>query len=249
MGLYKKIHEVMKNVKYIQKDDTVGEGNSKYKALSEEKVTEIVRAELIKQGLIIIPIEQTHTRIDSSAMIEDKYKNIKEKWTRLTTVDVKYKIIDVESGEFEILASSGTGVDSQDKGVGKAMTYAYKYMLLRTFAIPTGEDPDQIASDEFDKDIKPKKDTKPEQPKQDIKPSETSQNPTKTPLEQRVTTIYMRCKNGLKWTDANFKAWLKDAKEAGLIKSEFSKTMTVKDVEYIEAQYNKLKDEKEKKSA
>lgn len=253
MGLYKKIHEVMKNVKYIQKDDTVGEGNSKYKALSEEKVTEIVRAELIKQGLIIIPIEQTHTRIDSSAMIEDKYKNIKEKWTRLTTVDVKYKIIDVESGEFEILASSGTGVDSQDKGVGKAMTYAYKYMLLRTFAIPTGEDPDQIASDEFDKDIKSKKDTKPEppknnkpeQPKQDIKPSEMSQNPTKTPLEQRVTTIYMRCKNGLKWTDANFKAWLKDAKEAGFIKSESSKTMSESDVIYIETEYLKLKKAKE----
>ena len=46
--------------------------------------------------------------------------------------------------------SSGTGVDTQDKGVGKAMTYAYKYLLLRTFAIPTGEDPDKISSAELD---------------------------------------------------------------------------------------------------
>ena len=30
------------------------------------------------------------------------------------------------------------------------MTYAYKYMLLRTFAIPTGEDPDKISSAETD---------------------------------------------------------------------------------------------------
>lgn len=30
------------------------------------------------------------------------------------------------------------------------MTYAYKYMLLRTFAIPTGEDPDKISSEELD---------------------------------------------------------------------------------------------------
>ena len=30
------------------------------------------------------------------------------------------------------------------------MTYAYKYLLLRTFAIPTGEDPDKIASAEYD---------------------------------------------------------------------------------------------------
>ena len=30
------------------------------------------------------------------------------------------------------------------------MTYAYKYMLLRIFAIPTGEDPDKISSAETD---------------------------------------------------------------------------------------------------
>jgi hypothetical protein len=53
--------------------------------------------------------------------------------------------------EFEILASSGTGVDPQDKGVGKAMTYSYKYLLLRTFAIPTGEDPDKVHNGELEK--------------------------------------------------------------------------------------------------
>jgi hypothetical protein len=30
------------------------------------------------------------------------------------------------------------------------MTYSYKYLLLRTFAIPTGEDPDKISSAELD---------------------------------------------------------------------------------------------------
>ena len=30
------------------------------------------------------------------------------------------------------------------------MTYAFKYMWLRTFAIPTGEDPDKVSSDELD---------------------------------------------------------------------------------------------------
>ena len=69
----------------------------------------------------------------------------------MTRVDVKYKIVNIDKPtEFEILASSGSGVDTQDKGVGKAMTYSYKYMLLRTFAIPTGEDPDKISSQELD---------------------------------------------------------------------------------------------------
>ncbi|MFB6364267.1 ERF family protein [Paenibacillus elgii] len=131
--LYKKIHQVMQEVKYLQKDDKVEFGNTKYKAISEEKVTMTVRDSLIKNGLIIIPIEQTHSREGS-----------------LSTVDVKYKIVDIDTGEYEIATSSGTGADTQDKGVGKAMTYSYKYLLLRTFAIPTGDDPDKISSAELD---------------------------------------------------------------------------------------------------
>ncbi|MDH6670214.1 hypothetical protein M2277_000858 [Paenibacillus sp. LBL] len=131
--LYQKISNVMKDVDYLQKDDQVAFGNTKYKVISEEKVTSTVRESLIKNGLVIFPIEQLHSREGT-----------------LSTVDVKYKIVDTETGEYEVLVSSGTGADTQDKGVGKAMTYAYKYLLLRTFAIPTGEDPDKISSAELD---------------------------------------------------------------------------------------------------
>ena len=133
MSVYKKILEVMKDVEYLQKDDHIKFKETNYKAISEEKVTSTVRASLIKHGLVIIPIEQEHHR-----------EGI------LTTVNVKYKIVDTETDTFIEAVSSGTGVDTQDKGVGKAMTYAYKYLLLRTFAIPTGEDPDKISSAEWD---------------------------------------------------------------------------------------------------
>lgn len=132
-GLYKKISAVMQDVEYLTKDDQIKFKSTNYKAISEEKVTRTVRESLIKNGLIILPINQEHSRNDT-----------------LSTVDVTYKIIDTETGESESIVSSGTGVDTQDKGVGKAMTYAYKYLLLRTFAIPTGEDPDKTASAEID---------------------------------------------------------------------------------------------------
>lgn len=75
----------------------------------------------------------------------------KEKINRITTVNVTYRIVNTEKPEEYIdVSSSGTGVDTQDKGVGKAMTYAYKYMLLRTFAIPTGDDADKLSSDLYD---------------------------------------------------------------------------------------------------
>lgn len=133
LNLYQKIHAVMQDVDYLQKDDKVEFGNTKYKAISEEKVTSAVRASLLKHGLVIVPIEQEHSREGN-----------------LSTVNTKYKIVDIESGQHEIIVSSGTGADTQDKGVGKAMTYSYKYLLLRTFAIPTGEDPDKVSSAELD---------------------------------------------------------------------------------------------------
>jgi hypothetical protein len=153
MGLYQKIHEVMKDVQYLQKDDNVSTGGTgSYKAISEEKVTETVRASLIKHGLIILPVEQEHKRDDTPVRTEKTYQGkteIKETISRLSTVNTRYKIIDIETGEAEFVVSSGTGVDTQDKGVGKAMTYSYKYLLLRSFAIPTGDDPDKISSDGY----------------------------------------------------------------------------------------------------
>lgn len=133
VGLYQKMLAVYKAVDYLQKDDNVSYKNTNYKAISEEKVTSAVRKALVENNLIVFPIEQEH-----------------KKDGNLTTVNVKYKIVDCETGEYEILVSSGTGVDTQDKGVGKAMTYAFKYLFLRTFAIPTGEDPDKISSAELD---------------------------------------------------------------------------------------------------
>ena len=104
-----------------------------------------MRAALIKYGLVILPIEQEHSREGT-----------------LSIVNTKYKIVDTDTGQHEIIVSSGTGVDTQDKGVGKAMTYSYKYLLLRTFAIPTGEDPDKISNEEIESKKKKQQEKQPQ---------------------------------------------------------------------------------------
>lgn len=146
MNIYEKINAVMKEIEYLTKDGQVSSGNTRYKAISEEKVTTAVRNELVKQGIVIIPVQQES---EIKELIRtDKSVNM------LTTVHVKYRIQNMEDkNDYIEVESNGTGVDTQDKGVGKAMTYAYKYMLLRTFAIPTGEDPDKISSAETDSKI------------------------------------------------------------------------------------------------
>ena len=142
--VYQKILEVMKKVSYLQKDDVVGFGRNKYKAISEEKVTTEVRKALIEVGLVIVPIGIEERRED----FEVERANGKIGTDRLSTITTKYLIADTESGERIEAVSAGSGVDPQDKGIGKALTYAYKYLLLRMFAIPTGEDPDKQASED-----------------------------------------------------------------------------------------------------
>lgn len=134
MNIFEKISAIMTDIQYLTKDDHVSFGNTSYKALSEEKVTSIMRAELLKYKLVVYPLVQTSSRTGS-----------------ITHVDVVYRMVNVENPEEHIdIASCGDGADTQDKGSGKAMTYAFKYMWLRTFALPTGEDPDKISSAELD---------------------------------------------------------------------------------------------------
>ena len=134
MNIYEKISDIMSKVQKLQKDDKVSFGSTNYKALSEEKVTTIMREQLISHGLVVYPVHQTSSREGN-----------------ITHVDVVYRMVNIENPEEYIeIASCGDGADTQDKGSGKAMTYAFKYMWLRTFALPTGEDPDKISSEELD---------------------------------------------------------------------------------------------------
>ena len=137
VNVYKKILTIMETVQRLEKDTQVKFGQTNYTALSEEKVTEILREQMIKNKLVVFPVEMYAHRDG-----------------QISHVDVKYRIADAETGDFIEVVSCGDGADSQDKGAGKAMTYAYKYMWLRTFAIPTGEDPDKISSDQLDAEQK-----------------------------------------------------------------------------------------------
>ena len=134
MNLHEKILAIMRDVQYLAKDDTVEFGKTKYKALSEEKVTAIMRTEAVKYNVVVYPIKQRWERTG-----------------QISHVDVVYRIVNGDDPtDYIEVVSCGDGADTQDKGAGKAMTYAYKYMWLRTFALPTGEDPDKITSEEID---------------------------------------------------------------------------------------------------
>ena len=73
-----------------------------------------------------------------------------QKQSVFTKVKVKYMLLHT-SGETIELAGYGHGVDSQDKGAGKATTYALKNCLLYSFLTPVGkiEDTDTTHSEDI----------------------------------------------------------------------------------------------------
>ena len=170
--VYEKILAVMGSVNYLNKDGFVETGKGKgYKALTDEKVLGAVRPALVSAGLVILPVKMEQQRTDEQVKAYDG----STKTNRITDVSVTYRIINVEDPkDYVEVVSAGTGVDTQDKGIGKAMTYAKKYAILNSFLIPSGEDTDQISSDKYTEQLMGAAPAQPQEPA-----------PTQEPAPQR----------------------------------------------------------------
>lgn len=165
-NLAKAVIAVMKEVKGIDKTMTVGNGNSSYKGVPDQEVKKILGESMERNGLCVLPIDvQPTTTIER--WVESGQYGDKQKQQVFTEVKTKYLLLH-DSGESIELAGYGHGVDSQDKGAGKATTYALKYAMLYTFFVPTGkiDDADTIHSDKYEMPQKPL--TAPE-PKKEVK--------------------------------------------------------------------------------
>ncbi|MBP6714799.1 MAG: ERF family protein [Aliarcobacter sp.] len=142
-NLFEKIQLVSNEVRNITKDMTVGSGNYAYKAVSDIDVTLAVKDAETKYKLVSIPIKQELINSEILKVLD----GAKEKITYVDTIKLTLKIIDLEDiSSFIEIESFGKGIDSGDKGFGKASTYARKYALLNAYKIATGEDPDNEKS-------------------------------------------------------------------------------------------------------
>jgi hypothetical protein len=136
-NIAKAIIQVMKEVKGMEKNSNVGSGRNSYNGTKDQDVKEVFNDALAKNGLCILPIDiKEETLVDRW---EQEYNGQKQqKQSVFTKVTTKYMLLH-ESGESIELAGYGHGVDPQDKGAGKATTYALKNCLLYTFLTPVGK--------------------------------------------------------------------------------------------------------------
>lgn len=104
----------------------------KYDYATESDIVATVRDELAKRHVMLLP------GIESVAR-----EPVGEKGSVLTTLEMRFTFIDGESGERLVFRWFGCGTDKEDKGLYKAMTGGEKYFLLKTFLMPTGDDPER----------------------------------------------------------------------------------------------------------
>lgn len=123
-NLYLRLLKVMQAVDYIQKGDK--KVNNQYRFVSHDQVTGAVRPHLVENGVVYF-----------ASVIEYKQDGNRTE----ATVDVTF--VNTDNPEDKLTVRSlGFGVDPQDKGPGKAVSYAVKYALLKTLGLETGDDPD-----------------------------------------------------------------------------------------------------------
>lgn len=146
-NIFEKMAAIAIELQTVAKNLEIKAGATTYKAVSEADVLRAVKPLEEKHRVYSFPFSRDI--VESGTIESTDYKgNVKKQlYERIKTV---YRFVNIDNTEEYIdMTTYGDGLDSGDKSVGKAMTYADKYALLKAYKIVTGEDPDQEASPEL----------------------------------------------------------------------------------------------------
>ena len=124
-NIYQRLVAVMNAVSYVQKEEK--KVNGQYTFVSHDAVTAKIRPALLEHGIATVCTVKNH--------IQDGNRTEVTLAVRFVNIDKPDDFVEVES--------FGYGIDPQDKGPGKAVSYAFKYALLKTFCLETGDDPER----------------------------------------------------------------------------------------------------------
>ena len=151
MNIYEKLSAVTMELQTVAKGLFVETGKDKsgrpkgYNAVSERDILDAVKPLESKHKVYSFPVSR---EILESAMLENETQYGK-KTTFFSRIKTVYRFVNAEQPEEYVETTVfSEGMDSQDKGSGKAMTYGDKYALMKMYKISTGDDPDASASEE-----------------------------------------------------------------------------------------------------
>ena len=145
MNIFEKMLNITNEISSVNKNLTVGQGKSAYKAVGEADILKAVKELEFKYRVYSYPVNR---EVLESTMYTttNEYGEKNNIFSRIKTT---YRFVNIDkTDEYIETITFAEGIDTQDKGSGKAMTYADKYALMKSYKIITGEDPDQNPSED-----------------------------------------------------------------------------------------------------
>ena len=131
ISIDEKIRLVSQDAKIVTKHKR---GGVPYKTVSHDDVLAMIKPILLDHRLIATP------EVEGFTVTQDGNR---------TCVQFNLAIQCTEMPmNKRLIPTFGYGVDTGDKGPGKAYSYAYKYALLKGFMLETGDDPDTVPHQE-----------------------------------------------------------------------------------------------------
>ena len=136
LNIYQRINNVMKAVKYVQKDSSVSGMGGGYKAVSNDQVVSVIREALVENGIMVYP-----EQIDGSFLqMRDVNATPQPIKMGLYAGTYKFTFVNIDKPEDTFTATvQAHANDNGDKAPGKALSYASKTVFLKVFCLETGE--------------------------------------------------------------------------------------------------------------
>jgi len=146
MNIYQRINAVMKDVSYVKKDAQVSGGGQNYSAVTHDQVVSMVRASMVKHGIVCYP-EQIKGEM---LIMRDVSKDIK---MHLYAGEYKIHFVGIDEGDEVNVIVQAHANDNGDKAPGKCLTYAVKSAMLKIFNLESGVN-DESREEERESKIK-----------------------------------------------------------------------------------------------
>lgn len=193
MNIYQKLIEVRKSAPYLKKD----QDGYKFKYVSSSNTLGALREKMDGMNLLLVP-RILRIKVSDHKTSKGGHEYFTEIWAHFTWVNAEKPEEKVKCPWY------GQGLDSGEKGVGKAATYAEKYFLLKFF---------NIATDKDDPDAN-----------QQPRPQGGPEKPSEKPVDKDAMTTKQR---GMLWAKMKEKE-MSDAEAKEFFKNEMGDTPTKK---------------------
>jgi len=139
LNIHQRINAIMAEWSYVKKNKKIELGKGGFTVTGHDAITAFIHPLLVKHGVNLIPCGQEMTQDGNRTRIDMTFE-----WVNIDTPDDMYA-----------QKWFGYGIDTSDKGPGKAVSYIQRYVVLKTLHIEKGDKDLEDYQNDFKRDVIP----------------------------------------------------------------------------------------------